>query len=95
MAHRQHGLAKTLQRGISSVADRGRRDESAEFFVVDQLFDGRMIAAQRAIRIAPDAYFAETHGQRIVHQQATNERFTLADDEFDRFGRLHHTNDPG
>jgi hypothetical protein len=54
-----------------------------------------VLAADRALRITPNTYFAETHGQRIVHQQAADEGFALADDEFDGFRRLNDANDPG
>ena len=37
--------------------------ETAELFIVQQLGDRRMRAAQRAIRITADADFTEPHGE--------------------------------
>src|SRR5262249_6475928 len=60
-----------------------------------QLGNSRIRPAQRAVRVTPDADFAEPHGERVVHQQASDQGLPLADDEFNRFGRLDHTNNPG
>ena len=50
---------------------------TAELFVVDELGDGRMVAADRAFGIAPQLQFAELHSQRVVQHQATDERLVL------------------
>lgn len=44
----------------------------AELLEVHGLGDSRVIAADRAIRVAPIAYFVEPHGQQNVHQRALN-----------------------
>src|SRR6266478_9583940 len=69
--------------------------ESAEFLVVEEFGDRRMRAAEWAVGIAPDADLAEPHGQRIVHQQASDQRLPLADNEFDGFRRLDDPNHSG
>ena len=69
--------------------------DSAQLLVVHQFSDGGMLTTDRALRITPDADFTEAHGQRIVHQQATDEGFAFADDEFDGFCSLNYANDPG
>src|SRR4030095_5003814 len=51
--------------------------------------------AQRAIRIAADTDLAKPHGKRIVHQQTSDQGFSLLHDEFNRLGRLYHSNNPG
>jgi hypothetical protein len=72
-----------------------RGNESAQFFVIDQFFDGWIGTAQRALRITPNTNFTEPHGQRIVHQQPAKERRALANDQFNRFCGLNNTNNPG
>jgi hypothetical protein len=54
-----------------------------------------MGSAQRAIRITTDADFAELHGERIVHQQASEQGVPLLQEEFNRLGCLYDSNDPG
>ena len=69
--------------------------EPAELFIVQQLGDSRMGSAQRAIRITTDADFTEPHGERIVHQQASEQGVPLLQEEFNRLGCLYDSNDPG
>ena len=38
----------------------------AKFLIVDQLGDGGVVAADRALRIAPRLELAEAHGQSVV-----------------------------
>ena len=40
--------------------------DSAEFLVIDELMNGRMIATNGALWIAPKFEFAEAHGQSVV-----------------------------
>src|SRR5262245_35589563 len=54
-----------------------------------------MVPAQRAIRIAADTDLAKPHGERIVHQQTADQGFSLLHEEFNRLGRLYHSNNPG
>jgi hypothetical protein len=89
-----HRVRRWTKRGLS-VPDLSRGCEAAELFVVHQFRDGRVLTADRALRITPNTYFAETHGQRIVHQQAADEGFAFANDKFDGFRSLNHANDPG
>src|SRR5215471_16668656 len=85
------------QRRVGSVTYRSRfRDfEPTKLFIVQEFSDSRIGPAQRAIRIAADTDLAEPHGERIVHQQAANQGFSLLHDEFNRLCRLYHTNNPG
>jgi len=69
--------------------------EPAELFIVQQLGDSRMGSAQRAIRITTDTDFTELHGERIVHQQASEQGVPLLQEEFNRLGCLYDSNDPG
>ncbi len=60
----------------------GRMD-AAELFVIDQLGDGRLIAADGAFRIAPDLELAEGHLPGIVEQQPADQRLALAQHQLD------------
>ena len=82
---------------VVSVTYRSRfRDfEPTKLFIVQQLSDSRIGPAQRAIRIAADTDLAEPHGERIVHQQAAKQGFSLLHDEFNRLCRLDYANNPG
>jgi len=91
----EHTPGSSLGKDGGSVPDLSRGGEAAELFVVHELGDGWVLAADRALRITPNTYFAETHGQRIVHQQTADEGFAFANDEFNGFCRLNHANDPG
>src|SRR4051812_14590987 len=68
------------------------RSQAAELFVVDQVGHGWMRAAHRAVWILPELQLAESHPQRVVNQEASDQRLADAGDELDRFGRLNHTN---
>src|SRR6202162_1758157 len=54
---------------------------AAEFVVVNELGDGAMRAAHRAVRIFPQLEFTELHPQRVEEQQAPCEIFPGAADE--------------
>ena len=41
----------------------GRRFQTTEFLVVHQLCNRRIVAAERALRIAPNADFTELHAE--------------------------------
>ena len=47
-----------------------------------------MVAADRALGIAPQLQLAETHLQGVVQKQPSDERLSGAEDQLDRFGRL-------
>ena len=44
--------------------------DAAELVVVNQMRDGRMLAADRAVRVFADFEFPERHLERVEHQQA-------------------------
>ena len=77
---------------MACVLRRGGMD-AAELFVVNQLGDRRMRAAHRAVRILPQLQLAEAHPQRVVDQEAADQRLADAGDQLDRLGRLDHADD--
>src|SRR5919204_1461906 len=68
----------------------GRR---AEALVVDVLRDRRMLAADRALRIAAEAHLAEAALQRVVQKIPSDERIADPEKELDRLGGLHGADD--
>ena len=68
---------------------------SAKLVVVDQLGDGRMRSADRAIGVLAQLEFAELHVQGIDQQQPADQRLALAQNQFDDFSRLHHADESG
>ena len=56
------------------------RRHAAELFVVDQLADRRMRAAHRAVGVLAQLQLAEAHAQRVVNQEAADERFADAEE---------------
>src|SRR5499425_481298 len=58
-----------------------------------EIANGRVLAAQRALRIAPQLDFAETHAEGVVGEEAADQRLTDAEEQLDRFGGLHHADD--
>src|SRR6185503_18250576 len=62
--------------------------QGAKFLVVDQPVNRRMIAAHRAIGIAPKLECVDLHGERVEMEQAPNEGVALAEDDLDRFERF-------
>src|SRR6266852_8027733 len=68
---------------------------SAELFVIDQLFDGRMVAANRAIRIFAQLQLAKAHPPRIEQQQPVNHDVGRAEDDLERFRGLNGADDSG
>ena len=71
------------------------RPEAAELLVVDQLRDRRVRAAHRAVGILAQLQLAEPHPQRVVDQEAANQRLANSGDQLDGFGRLDHADDAG
>ena len=69
--------------------------DAAEFLIIDELGDGRMIAAHRALRIAPQLQFAEAHRQRIVQHQPANQGLADAQDQLHGFGGLNQSDRSG
>src|SRR6186713_696162 len=61
---------------------------AAELFVIDQLADGRIVAAKRALRVAADFDDAELKGERIVEKKAVDQRLADVEDELEDFGGL-------
>ena len=63
-------------------------------FVVNQLRDGRVCTANRAVvRLGREFDLAEFHGKRIVREQVTREQVAHAEDVLDRFHRLQTSDD--
>src|SRR5438093_4633437 len=78
---------------VSAVMS-AREGRAAEFYVVDQLCDRRVIAAQRALGIPPQFHNAEVHCERVEQQQTADERVAdLEDllDDLDRLDRAHYS----
>ena len=71
------------------------RRDSTELLVVDQLVNRRTGTAHRAVRDLPDRDLPEPEFERVDQQEPPDERFTPADQELDRFGRLDRSDDRG
>src|SRR5215475_6643392 len=69
--------------------------DTAEFVVVDEFGDGRICAADRAVRILTQLQFAELHGKCVEKQQTAYEAISAADDELDRLHGLNRADDAG
>jgi len=65
--------------------------QTAELFVVDQFFDRRLIAAHRAVGIAPQPQRIDLHRQSIEGQQPTDQAVAFVENELDRFQRFDDT----
>ena len=74
-AHRDGGVGGRV-RGL--LADR-----AAEGLVVDELGDGRVVAAQRAARVLADAELAVLHLQGVVDHQLADQRLADAGEQLD------------
>ena len=59
-------------------------------FVVYQLGDRRILAANRAIGILAQLEFAELHAERVDQQQTPDQRIACAENQLDDFGGLDH-----
>ena len=68
---------------------------STKLVVVYQLRDGGMGAAHRAVGILPQLQLAELHAESIDQQQPSDQRLARAQNEFDHFRSLHHSNQAG
>src|SRR5215813_9393472 len=68
------GARRGRGKALGGAGDQRRGVESAELLVVLECRDGRLRAAERAVGITPDADLAEPHRQRIVQQQAPDQR---------------------
>src|SRR5713226_7265410 len=69
------------------------RCDSAELFVIDQLFDGRIVAAHRAIGILAQLQLAKAHSPRVEQQQTINHDVGRAEDDLNRFVGLNGADD--
>ena len=72
---------------------RGFRRDAAELFVINQRRDRRLLAADRALRIAPQTQLAELHVERVEQQQTPHERSPLAQRELQNLRRLNAPDD--
>src|SRR5258706_11789746 len=71
----------------------GRR--RAEALVVDLVGDRRVLAADRALRIAPQLDLAERRLERVEEQVAPDERLADREEQLQRFVRLDRADDTG
>src|SRR6266436_3857961 len=68
---------------------------AAEFVVVDELVDGGMLSAHRAVGILAQFQLAEFHGQSVKQQQAASEAIAAAEDQLDGLHGLNGPDDSG
>src|SRR5215204_2845053 len=73
-----------LRHAVDLLGTLSLRD-AAELLVVDQLRNGRVLAADGAVRVLAELHLAEAHVQRVVQEEPSDER--LADPEYE-LGRL-------
>src|SRR5919202_5292374 len=66
----------------------------AELDVVDVVGDGRALAADRALRVAPDRHLVELRGERVEQEQPADERLADPERELERLARLQRADDP-
>ena len=59
--------------------------QAAELFIIDELMNGRLIAAHRAVGIATQFQGIDFHRQGIEANQPPRQAVTLAEDDLDRF----------
>ena len=76
--------------GRDAYATNGRNiffaaTDAAELFVIYEFFDGGIFAAEGAVVVAAEFEFAEFHGHGVEEEEAADEGFAFADDEFDAF----------
>src|SRR5206468_8093955 len=89
-------LASGLDRGLGGagclvavvVGGAGRRSALA---MDREVPDARMLAAHRALRIAPKLDLAEAHAEGVVGQEPADQRLADAKQHLDGLGRLHHS----
>src|SRR5438270_13709606 len=82
----------SLDRDGDRGLDRGlEMRHAAELVVVNQLGNGRMVAAHLAFRIAPHAHLTDPHVERVEQQQPAVDALADAQDQLDRLDRLDHT----
>src|SRR5438445_12572816 len=62
--------------------------DSAELFVIDQLFDGRIVAAHRAIGIFAQLQLAKAHPTSVETQHTVTHYVRRAESDRDSFGAL-------
>src|SRR5207237_1975687 len=86
----QHGWDAYV--GHRQLAERSHRG-AAERLVVDQLMNGRVVAAQRAARIARDLHFVELHAQAVEQQQPIDKWLTQLADDLDGLARVYRADD--
>ncbi len=72
-----------------------RAGSCAELDVVDVLGDRRVVAANRALRVAADRDLVPRRVERVEEQQATGKGLARAEHELERLGGLHRADDAG
>src|SRR5260370_3085586 len=66
---------------------------ATECLVVDQLVNGRVVAAQPTRRVARDLHLAELHAQAVEHHQSIHQRIAQVENQLDRLDRLNRADD--
>ena len=69
--------------------------QAAEFFVIDQFVNRRLVAAQRTVGIAPQLERIDLHRQCVEAEQAADQAFSFAEDKLNGFQRLDNPDQPG
>ena len=68
---------------------------SAEFLIINELRNGWIIAADRALGIASQLQFTELHVQRIIQHQAIDQGRTFTEGQLQDFRGLNAADDAG
>src|SRR5206468_1205707 len=82
-------------RGRSATLASGRRRNRGRDFVVDEVLEVGTVAADGAVGIALQPQRPELIGQRIDHQQPSDQGIANAEQQFDGLVRLKETDDAG
>src|SRR6187431_1672058 len=75
---------------MAVVADRARVGGAA---VDREIRDRRVLAAERALRVATQLDLAEAHAEGVVGEQTPDQRLTDAEQQLDRLGGLYYSDD--
>ena len=80
---------------MRTAAISGLPPERAELDVVDVLGDRRVVAAHRAVGIAPHRHLVECRAERVERAQPPCERVATVEDQLQRLARLQRADDAG
>src|SRR5918994_404076 len=76
-----------LRHAVDLLGTLSLRD-AAELLVVDELGDGRVLAADGAVGVLAELHLAEAHVQGVVEQKPSDERLADPEYELDGLGSL-------